>query len=296
MSIANEGLPWGSIVREVAVVVIRRPLQFVLLPWILVTATSTAIWTLTDLGTFHWLTARPEISGGWLAHGATFLVPLIFAIVVTTPLIVRVDPTHTGDRRSRPATLGSASRRALENLAISIIIAVPAFAFGPGAIILQMSLLGFAAGKSLLSLLVFLAVCALACGLAWVLATLSVALPVAAFEGIGLGSLRRSCQLTQGHRWRIATLVGPLVALVAVLWLYTAEAVAPPSCPTCTFGGPVTASERLIDIGGRSLALAIGLGIAMVMMTRIFRRLIELNGEFAGGAVQDSSSTVRRAI
>lgn len=152
MSSAAESLSWGSIVREVAVVVIRRPHLFVLLPWVLVTATSTAIWTLTDLGTFHWLTARPEIAGGWFTHAATFLVPLIFGIVATTPLIVLADPPPYGDRRRRPVTPSWAVRRVLENTAISTLIAVPAFAFGPGAIILPMSLLGFAAGQSLLSL------------------------------------------------------------------------------------------------------------------------------------------------
>lgn len=296
MSSADESLSWGSIVREVAVVVVRRPHLFVLLPWILVTSSSIAIWVLAGLGTFRWLMpVRFDFAGGWLAHGITLLVPLIFAILVTSPLIALADPTHTSDRRSRPVTLGWTVRRVLENTAISTIIAVSVIALVPAVIILPMSLMGLATGKSLLSLLVFLAFSALACGLAWILSTLSVALPVAAFEGRGLGSLRRSCQLTRGRRWRIAPLVGPLVALVALLWLYIAEAVAPPSCPSCTFGGPVTASERLIDIGGRSLALAIGLGIAMVMMTRIFRRLTELNGELAGGAVQGSASPVRRA-
>ena len=54
--------------------------------------------------------------------------------------------------------------------------------------------------------------------------------------------------------------------------------VALPSCPTCMFPPPITALDRVIDIGGRSFTLGASLTIAVVMTTRIYRRLVEIEG------------------
>jgi hypothetical protein len=228
-------------------------------------------------------------AGGSDAAVVSFLAHLVLAIAVTTPLIVFVDKPDIADLRRISVPAATVARRVIEIAAISTIIAVLVLALAPGSVILPISLAGIAFGKALPSLLASLSAVAVASALAWLLATQSVALPVAVIEGAGFGSLRRSWRLTRGHRWRIAALLGPLVLVAALLWLYMAEAVAPPSCPLCMFERPITISQRMIDIGGRSLVLGPGLGVAMVMMTRIYRRLVVICGMAADPTVQNST-------
>lgn len=278
-SSADGGLRVPAIVRETAALVIQRPVSFVLLPWILVGASSTALWAVAHFGVFRWL--MPVYLGFDMGSDAsvfTLLTHLALAIAATAWLIVLVDEAGVDRLRGLRVRTGLAVRRVAEVAAISSLISVPVLVLAPLSLILPLSLLGVAGSKPFLSLLVFLVALALACGLAWLLATQSVALAVAVIEGAGTGSLRRSWQLTRGYRWRISALIGPLVALVAVLFLYVAEAVAPPANMFDQFPPPITALDRVIDIAGRSFTLGVGLGIAMVMTTLTYRRLVAIKG------------------
>lgn len=265
--------------RETVALVIRLPVLFLLIPWLLVGVSSATLEAVAHFGVFRWLfPLYLAYAGGYDAYVLTHLIHLAFAIAATSCIVVLVDEAGIDRLRTGKVTAGTALRRTLEVGALAALIAVPVLALAADSLLLPASLLLAGGNKPLLSLLVLAGAASLACGLSWLLATQAVALPVAVIEGAGMGSLRRSWQLTRGFRWRISALIGPLVALVAVLFLYMAEAVAPPANMFDQFPPPITALDRVIDIAGRSFTLGAGLGIAMVMTTLIYRRLVEIKG------------------
>lgn len=265
--------------RETAALVIRWPVLFVLLPWLIVGVTITTLEAVAHLGAFRWLFPL------YLAHTAgsetfvfTHLVHLAFAMGAASCLAVLVDEAGIERFRAGRVTAGMVLRRTVEVGAVSALIAVPVLALAAASLLLPALLLVAAVNKPVMSVLVFLGAAPLAGGLAWLLATQAIVLPVAVIEGAGLGSFRRSWRLTRRFRWRVAAMIGPFVALSAALWLFTALAVAPPTCPLCVFDPHPTALDRVIDIGGRSFTLGTSLGIAVVMTTRIYRRLRDQEG------------------
>ena len=192
---------------------------------------------------------------------------------MTALLTVLVDEPGPERLWARRATIASVGRWAIETIAVSAVVAVIVLSVGGLPLFVLLKLMDFGTlGLWAWAALPFSVLPV------WLLATQAVALPVVVIEGAGLGSFTRSWYLTRGFRWPIASVLGPFVALMAVLWGITAAAVALPSCPLCAFPPPITALDRVIDIGGRSFTLGTSLGIAMVMTTRIYRRLVEIEG------------------
>lgn len=115
----------------------------------------------------------------------------------------------------------------------------------------------------------------------WIFAVLSVAIPVAAVEGAGLGALGRSAQLTRGYRWPIVGYGFVFAAIVVALTLLLGLFVLAPLGILLTGGEPGL-------VGGLVLTLVTALvgaayaGLGALPAPVLYLRLLELK-EGQGG-------------
>lgn len=115
----------------------------------------------------------------------------------------------------------------------------------------------------------------------WIFAVLSVAIPVAAVEGAGLGALGRSAQLTRGYRWPIVGYGFVFAAIVVALTLLLGLFVLAPLGILLTGGEPGL-------VGGLVLTLVTALvgaayaGLGALPAPMLYLRLLELK-EGQGG-------------
>lgn len=135
--------------------------------------------------------------------------------------------------RAEPPTIGQAARRALPKI-------LPVAA---------VSLLG---GMAAALGMVFLVVPGI---VLWLM--FWVAVPVAVVEGGVISALRRSHQLTRGHKW---TILGLAFVLVLALWLGAAVVMA----------GPVIAAAAADGLVGEFIALFAQLGAVLIVQVLIW--------------------------
>ncbi|RDC71475.1 hypothetical protein DLJ49_14800 [Rhodovulum sp. 12E13] len=109
----------------------------------------------------------------------------------------------------------------------------------------------------------------------WIFAVLSVAIPVAAVEGAGLGALGRSAALTKGYRWPIVGFGLVFAAIVLALTLVLGLFVLAPLGVMLTGGEPGL-------VGGLVLTLVTALvgaayaGLGALPAPVLYLRLLEL--------------------
>ncbi|MEE4119268.1 MAG: hypothetical protein V2I65_09660 [Paracoccaceae bacterium] len=109
----------------------------------------------------------------------------------------------------------------------------------------------------------------------WIFAVLSVAIPVAAIEGAGLGALGRSASLTRGYRWPIVGFGLVFAAVVLALTIVLGLFVLAPLGVMLTGGDPGL-------VGGLVLTLVTALvgaayaGLGALPAPVLYLRLLEL--------------------
>jgi hypothetical protein len=171
---------------------------------------------------------------------------LLSALFVAAVALLVVDDAR-GRRTSAPEVLQRALSTALPVATISIVI-------------------GICVGLGLVLLVVP--------GL-WIFAVLSVAIPVAAIEGAGLGALARSAELTKGYRWPIVGFGLVFAAIVLALTLVLGLFVLAPLGLTLTGGAPGLVGGLVLTIVTALVGAAYA-GLGALPAPVLYLRLLEL--------------------